>query len=172
MVYVDLDGVKRKLLRKESTIPTALEWPIKDWKSWSQLKEERLNTDNVNDRFPLNWKDLEEEYNNRDCPLALGGYPHGFFGLLAHLLGYKNLFYFYYDEPDLIKDMLNTFTDLWIAIWEEVASRVDVDVAHIFEDVSSGKGSMISPLLVKEFMIPYYKRLTGFLKSRGVQIIG
>jgi uroporphyrinogen decarboxylase len=171
MVYVDLDGITRKILRKESTIPTALDWPIRDWKNWLQIKEERLTTGNLKERFPSNWKELVNKYNNRDYPLAVGGYPHGFFGLLAHLLGYKNLFYFYYDAPDLIRDMLDTFTSLWIAIWEEVLSYVDFDVAHIFEDVSSGKGSMISPSMVREFMIPYYQRITDFLKGRGVNII-
>jgi len=63
------------------------------------------------------------------------------------------------------------FTDLWIAIWEEVLSEIDVDCAHIWEDVSSGKGSMISPRTFREFMIPYYKKATDFLKGRGVDVI-
>jgi uroporphyrinogen decarboxylase len=171
MVYVDLDGVTRKMLRKESTIPTALDWPIRDWESWLRIKEERLATGNMTARFPSNWNELVNTYRNRDYPLAVGGYPHGFFGLLAHLLGYKNLFYLYYDAPDLIHDMLDTFTSLWIEIWEEILSYVDIDVAHIFEDVSSGKGSMISPSMVREFMIPYYQRITGFLKNHGVNVI-
>jgi uroporphyrinogen decarboxylase len=171
MVYVDLDGVTRKLLRKESTIPTALDWPIKDRKTWRRVKEERLNTKNIGERFPANWPRLLQEYRNRDYPLAVGGYPNGLFGLPAHILGYKNLFYLYYDDPDLVREMLDTFTDLWIAIWEEIFSQVEVDVAHIFEDVSSGKGSMISPSMVKEFMVPRYKRITDFLKGRGVKVI-
>ena len=39
LTYVDLDGVKRKYLKKEATIPTALDWPIKDWESWNKIKE-------------------------------------------------------------------------------------------------------------------------------------
>jgi len=171
LVYIDLDGVTRKLLRKESTLPTAMEWPIEDWKSWLEIKEKRLNARDLSGRFPKNWDSQIKEYKDRDFPLALGGYPHGFFGLPAHLLGYKNLFYLYYDEPGLIKDMLGTFTDLWIALWEEVISQVEIDVVHIFEDVSSGKGSMISPATVREFMVPYYKRITDFLKGHGVDVI-
>jgi uroporphyrinogen decarboxylase len=58
-----------------------------------------------------------------------------------------------------------------MAIWEEVTAQVDVDVAHIWEDMSSSRGSMISTATFREFMTPYYKRLTDFLKSRGVQVI-
>jgi uroporphyrinogen decarboxylase len=171
MVYIDLDGVKRKLLRKESTIPTAMAWPVTDEKSWKKLKEERLNIKDIKKRFPVNWYDLVRKYNNRDYPLALGGYPLGFFGLPAHLLGYENLFYLYYDQPDLIIEMLNTFTELWLAIWEEVLGDVDIDVLHIFEDVSSGTGSLISPAVIRKFMLPCYRRVTSFFKERGIDVI-
>ena len=30
---------------------------------------------------------------------------------------------------------------------------------------------MVSPRAIKEFMLPYYKRLTGFLKGKGVKNI-
>lgn len=171
LVYIDIDGITRKYAKQESTIPTSIDWPVKDWESWLKIKEERLNFDNIGQRFPKNWNDLLKEYKNRDYVLAIGGFPIGFFGVLAHILGYANLFYFYYDQPDLLKDILETFTQLWIAIWSEVFSQVDVDVVHIWEDVSAGKGSMISKEIFQTFMTPYYKKLTGFLKSTGIKNI-
>ena len=171
ITYIDLDGVKRIYLKEEATIPTAIEWPIKDWDSWNKIKEERLNLDNIRERFPKNWNNLLKEYKNRDYPLSIGGYPLGIFGVLAHLIGYENLFYYYYDKPDLIKDILNTFTDIWVSVWEEVISVIDIDCVHFWEDVSTGKASMVSPATFREFMAPYYKKLTSFLKARGVDII-
>ena len=85
-----------------------------------------------------------QEYKTRDYPLAVGGYPIGFFGTLVHLLGYENIFLKYYDEPDLVHDILDHFTTLWIAIWEEILADVEVDCCHIWEDMSSTKGVMIS----------------------------
>ena len=152
-------------------MPASLDWIIKDWDSWNKIKEEKLNLDDVGKRFPKNWNNLLKEYKNRDYPLALGGYPLGIFGTLAHLIGYENLFYLYYDKPDLIHDILKTFTNLWISIWEEVLYQVDIDCFHFWEDVSSGKGSMVSPATFREFMTPYYKKLISFLKSKGVNII-
>ena len=169
--YVDIDGVSRRFQKHEGVMPTAMAWPIKDWTSWLRIKEERLRLDNVLERFPSHWPELVTAYRHRDYPLSLGGYPIGFFGLMAHLLGYMNLFYFYYDQPDLVKDMLQHLTTLWISIWEEVLSQVDVDCVHIFEDVSAAKGSMVSPEIFKEFMSPYYRQLADFLKGHGVDII-
>ena len=169
--YIDVDGVKRLFLKDEATIPTSLEWPITDRKSWEKLKEERLNLNNISDRFPSNWPELVKEYNDRDYPLAVGGYPQGFFGTLAHLIGYENLFLWYCMEPELVHDILDTFTSVWLAVFEEVISQVEIDHWQIFEDISFGKGSMISVPMVQEFLSPYIRRIADFLKSKGVNII-
>ncbi len=171
ILYIDIDGVERRFLKKESTIPTSMKWPVKDRKSWEQLKDERLNVKDISGRFPPHWPDLVEEYKNRDYPLALGGYPQGFFGTLAHLIGYENTFIWYALEPALIHDIIGTFTEIWIAVFSEVLERVDIDMWHIWEDISFGKGSMISPAMVREFMNPYIRRVGDFLKARGVNVI-
>jgi len=171
MIYIDIDGVKRKFMKKTGVIPASIEMVIKDRKSWEKLKSERLNLENISKRFPSNWKELLKEYRNRDYPLALGGYPYGYFGTLVTLMGYEKLFFNYSDDPKLIHDIQKTFTDLWIAVYEEVLSQTDVDLFFIWEDVSGNKGSLISPASIKEFMLPYYKRLTAFLKEHGVDII-
>lgn len=169
--YTDIDGVTRMFLKEQATIPAGMDWPIKDRKSWEMLKAERLNPADISGRFPANWDSMVEEYRNRDYPLAIGGYPHGLFGTPSHLMGYEKLFEMYYDDPELVHDITGTFTDLWIAVYEEVLSRVEVDHIHFWEDISFGKGPMVSPGIVKEFMLPYYERIISFLKSRGVEII-
>jgi uroporphyrinogen-III decarboxylase len=169
--YLDIDGVIRLFLKESATMASGWDWPIKDAKSWQQLKDERINLNNVRARLPQNWSSLVQEYKNRDYPLALGGYPFGFFGTLAHLIGYENLFYMYYDDPKLIHDIMDTFTELWIAVFAEVLADVEIDHLQIWEDISFGSGSMLSVSIIREFMLPYYKRVTGFLKSHGVKLI-
>lgn len=171
LMYRDLDGVVRRFEKSTGVIPTAWENIITDRKSWEKLKEERLNVKNISARFPKNWQAQLAEYKNRDFPLVLGGYPHGFFGTEAHLMGYENLFYAYADAPDLVHDINSTFCDLWIAVYEEVLSQTTADMCVIWEDMSSGTGSMVSPAMIREFMTPYYKRLTGFLKGKGIDIV-
>ncbi|TFG62179.1 MAG: hypothetical protein E4H36_08600 [Spirochaetales bacterium] len=171
LTYVDLDGVVRRFAKGTGVIPMAVKNIISDRASWEKLKDERINLKNLSGRFPKNWDQLVAEYKARDYPLVLGGYPHGFFGTQAHLMGYEHLFYSYADDPELIHDINRTFCDLWIAVFEEVLARTDADMAIIWEDMSSGTGSMVSPGMITEFMSPYYKKLTGFLKGRGIDII-
>ncbi|MDK2897068.1 MAG: hypothetical protein PWP04_1188 [Candidatus Atribacteria bacterium] len=170
LIYKDLDGVKRHFLKETAVLPSGIEYPIKDRRTWNELKE-RLDPKNVEGRLPPNWDELLVLYKDRNFPLALGGYPHGLFGTLATLMGYDKLFINYYDDPSLIHDVNSTFTELWISVYSEVLKDVEIDVVHIWEDLSFGKGPMISPAIIKEFMIPYYKKLTDFLKSKGVDVI-
>jgi uroporphyrinogen-III decarboxylase len=169
--YLDIDGCVRVYQKKESTLPHTKEWILTGPESWKKLKAERLRPEDFTKRLPENWDQLVQEYKNRDYPLSLGGYPYGFFGLLAHLMGYEQLFLAYYDEPEMVKDILNTFTDMWIEIYSVILDCVEVDMCHIFEDISMGAGPMVSVDIFREFMLPCYKRLTSFLKRRGVKNI-
>ncbi|MGQ9615446.1 MAG: uroporphyrinogen decarboxylase family protein [Spirochaetota bacterium] len=171
LTYCDVDGVKRKFLKDTGVIPSGVEWVIKDRRSWERLKDERLNTKNIRGRFPANWNELLTIYRNRDFPLVLGGYPHGYFGTLAQLMGYERLFYSYFDDPALIHDIMRTFTEVWIAVYSEVLSQTDVDLFIFWEDISAGSGSMVSPSMIREFILPYYRRMTDFLKEHGVRVI-
>ena len=171
LVYVDIDGVKRLFSKTTGVLPSALENPIRDWPTWNRLKAERLNLRDIVGRFPPHWPRLLEKYRGRDYPLVLGGYPQGYFGTLAHLMGYERLFYGYTDEPKLIHDIQKTFTEIWIAVYEEVLAQTDVDLFIFWEDISAGTGSMVSPATIREYMLPSFQRLTGFLKAHGVKTI-
>jgi len=160
--YIDIDGGTRRFSKDQQVLPAGLDWIVKDWDTWNKIKEERFSLDNIKGRFPPNWDELVVEYKNRDYPLTVGGYPNGLFGSLTHLMGYLNLFLYYHDDPDLIKDILERLTDVWIAVWEEVTADVDIDLVNLWEDISAGKGSMISPQVFKEFLSPYYKKLVSF----------
>ncbi len=167
--FRDTEGIVKRFQKEQQTMPSGWVWPVTDQKSWEKYKEERLSLDNIRDRFPSNWDEQVKRYENRDFPLALGGYPYGYFGTLAHLMGYENLFISYYENPEMVHDMVGTFTDLWIALYEEVLSEVEIDHLQIWEDISFGNGSMVSHDIIREFQMPYYKKMIGFLKGKGVE---
>ncbi len=171
LIYIDIDGIKKIFSKESENYPSPIDYPVNDLDSWEELKRDRLNINNIKARFPDHWDNLLKRYKERDYPLVLGGAPVGYFGTLAHIMGYENLFLNYYDKPELIHDIQRTFTDLWIAIYSEILSQTDVDLFVFWEDMSAGKGPMISNPIIKEFMVPYYKRMTDFLKSRGVNAI-
>ncbi len=171
LVYVDIDGVTKKYLKEEGVLPVAMKFKMTNWEDWNQLKDERMRLDNIRDRLPPNWDQLVKEYKNRDYPLGIGGTPMGFFGTLGYIMGFENLFISYKLNPKLVHDILERFTEIWILTAEEVLKDVQLDFVTIWEDISFGKGSMISNKAIREFLLPYYKRYTGFLKAHGVDVV-
>jgi len=62
-------------------------------------------------------------------------------------------------------------TTLWLSLWEKVAAEVRIDHIHIWEDMSGKQGSLISPKMVGEFMMPCYERIAAFARSHGVRLM-
>lgn len=170
LIYWDIDGVKKIFNKKTGVLPTPLDYPVYDWDSWNKIKAERLNPLDIKKRFPENWKEKIREYRFRDYPLGVGGLPFGVFGTLAHIMGYENLFCAYYEEPELVHDIISTFTDLWIEIISEILKDVEIDFIQFWEDISGTYGPMVSPNTMREFMVPYYKRITDFGRAHGIPL--
>jgi hypothetical protein len=171
ITYVDMDGVTRLFMKETEVIPSSIDYPVRDRASWEKVKDERLNVKKIDERFPRDWDSKVKRYNQRNCPLMLGGYPYGYFGTLATIMGYERLFYTYYDDPALIHDIQKTFTEVWIETYSRVLQQTEADYLFIWEDMSAGKGSMVSPAIIREFMLPYYQRLTSFIKEHGVKTV-
>lgn len=171
--YKDIDGVTRIYLKKQGVVPCAVDYTIKDMKTWLEVKEERMSMDSASivRRMPLDFFEKLPEYKNRDYALGFGGSPFGFFGLPASLLGYENLFISYYEQPEMIHDMADTFTDIAIAVLAEILKYIEVDYIQLWEDISFGKGSMVSEDCIREFILPYYKKLTSFCRENNINMV-
>ena len=165
----DRDGCFRKEIKDRSTLPSIVDTPVKTREDWEKYKAERLKP-TLEGRLPDNWPELVKEYKHRDYPLGLGQ-QNGFFGTPRYLLGEVDVLTTYYDNPELMKDMVNYLADFWIALFDGVLKEVDVDAMFIWEDMCYKAGPLISPDTFREFILPGYKKLTGFLKERGVKVI-
>jgi hypothetical protein len=168
LILQDSFGVTLKKRKDDASKPQYLAWPVNNREDWEQIKAERFQV-RIEDRLPENWPALIEAYRKRDYPLAIGSGYCGFFGSLRVLLGEVQLFYAYYDKPDLLHEVLNYLTDFWIEIYGYVLQDVQPDSAEFFEDMAYKNGPLISPALFREFMMPYYKKLIGFMRDHGVK---
>jgi uroporphyrinogen-III decarboxylase len=165
----DADGIRKVKYKDGSSMPFWLEYPVKNEKDWETVKDERFNLNSLKKRHVNDMEVSLIDLKSRSFPLCMFGQPVGFFGSLRYLLGEENLFLFYYDKPDLIKNILNYLCDFWIQVAEEILSKTDIDCVLFWEDMSGKNGSLISPKTFREFMTPYYKRLIGFLKNKGIK---
>jgi uroporphyrinogen-III decarboxylase len=159
------------LVRKDSTsLPHPIEWPVTDRASWEELKSERLRIE-IGGRLSPDWPQQVALYRERDWPLVIGGPFLGIFSSLRTLFGFEPLMYTFFDDPALVRDVISHLTELWLALFEEVLSQVEVDYAYYWEDMSYKSGSMVSPRIFREFLTPAYRRINAFFGAHGIDIV-
>lgn len=156
--------------KERAGMPQLVSGPVSNWQDWEQLKAERLKP-TLDGRLPSDWDEMIVEYNARDYPLFIGGPYNGFFGTPGDLIAKDQLLLMYYEDPDLLKDMINYLADFWIALHDQILDHVNVDAASFWEDMCYKNGPMISPAMFREFMLPAYKKMTAFYRDRGISII-
>ena len=153
-----------------SGIPKIIKSPVESREDWTNFKKTKLNPDDAG-RFPENWSEIVKQLNETDAPVQLGLYPGGLYGTLRDLMGVEGSLCAFYDDPELVKDILDYLTDFWISIYTKICKDVKADIIHIWEDMSGKQGSLISPYMIKEFMLPNYRKLRDFADKNSIPIM-
>jgi len=166
IIKTDKMGRVTKMMKGVTTLPQAIDHPIKKPSDWRRLKErlkfsrERLREDE--------WTRLSEEADRKGLPVEVGCL--GFFWFPRDLMGEFTLFRAYLKWPDLIHDILRTYCNLILEVSEHLLDNVRVDIFSFGEDMCYKHGPMISPRLFREFMLPYYREVLGLFRSRGTKL--
>jgi len=154
------------------SMPMFLEFPVKDRESWEDYKK-RLNPHDPC-RQPKDWDKesyigLFEEHQDGPTALCL----NGFYGFGAELMGIPNFLKTFYRDPELVEDMLDHWEYFTIeAIRNSVETLKDrIDLVFWWEDLAEKNGPCISPKLYREFLLPHYKNVAGFLNKNGIRRI-
>ncbi len=153
----------------KSGIPKILRSPVTCLSDWEEIKAKRLDPEDPA-RFPADWKERARCINEQDAPVQIGAYPCGLFGTLRDLMGVEDCLVAFYDDPELVKRIMDDLTDFWLAIFEKICKDVQVDILHIWEDMSGKQGSLISPEFIKEFMLPNYRRFKAFADAHDIAV--
>jgi hypothetical protein len=67
--------------------------------------------------------------------------------------------------------MMEQMLYLETEIIKRVVKDVKVDEADFWEDMAYKAGPLISPTMVRKYMVPRYKKITELLRSNGIDII-
>jgi uroporphyrinogen decarboxylase len=162
------DGMGGKYLRttETSSPPHYLHHPLQTRDDWERLRP-FFASDTIG-RFPLNWDDIAEGYRGSERPVGLR--VGSLYGWLRNWMGVRNISIAFFRDPDWIAEMMDTLTDLWIALIRRALRSVRVDFASWWEDMCYNWGPLVAVRHFEEFMVPRYKRVTDVLKEYGVGI--
>jgi hypothetical protein len=163
-------GVLVKDRKDRSGFPHWIRTPVASRDDWERLKAERLQP-TLDGRLPQNWERFKEAFRNRTFPLILAGYPCGFYGTARFLLGEERVMTEFYDDPEMMHDIMDHLANFWSSIYDQLLGQIDVDGILIWEDMCYKSGPLVSPKIFREFVLPGYRKLTGCLHSHGVNTV-
>ena len=126
----DYRGLTVRNRRDAGSIPEFLDHPVKTRDDWERYKADRLRFD-ARERL-AGLENFAACARRTDAPVQVGAYPWGVFGTPRDLLGAEELLVGFYTQPDLVRDMMHTYTDLWLQLYTAVAETVQLDHIHIW----------------------------------------
>jgi len=152
------------------TIPHYLEFPIKDRLSWERFRDEFLVLD-------ADWRyQSEKALEERARVLRNSQYPVGinfgsFIGWVRNWVGFENLAYMSYDDPELVEEMVAHLTQLKLTYLPPILDKIEFDFASGWEDICFNSGPLLSPRVFQDIIMPYMRPVMTMLRQHGIDII-
>ena len=161
------DGLGRlmKLIKATATIPLPVEYTVSNMDDWLAVKHMFQY-----DPARVNAADLERAAALQEQGVLVRATMQGGFDLPRELMGEENACLCYYEEPELMQDILDTATETALHVMEEISKRLTIDVLFVHEDMAGKSGPLIGPDLVRQYINPYYRKVWDLVNSRGTRL--
>jgi len=153
--------------QRQQVMPTYLKHTVSSRRDWEEEVLPRLDA-----QTPERWAGFAERAARHREKLGRGECLHlaaviGGYMFLRSLIGPVELLYAFHDSPDLIHTMMQTWRDFMITC----LTRVQAEVGPFFklmlaEDICYKSGPLISPGMMREFLLQHYRALYDELQHR------
>jgi len=161
----DQYGRTVKLIKSSATLPLPLDYPVKTMDDWLRIKHHYAYSD---ERFGARWQEMADAWRAEGRVVCVS--IPGAFDEPRQLMGEEALCVAYYEQPELIQDMLDTIGETAFRVLDIVSSRTLVDQLDVHEDFAGKSGPLIGPRLIQRFVKPYYRRIWDMLSARGARV--
>ena len=165
LVVRDFMGRRAQLSKKAATLPLPMDNPVRNMDDWLAIKRHYEFSE---ERFGPEWEARTRQLQEDGYVVSVsipGGYDEP-----RQLMGDEGLLMAYYDQPELIHDILETIGETAFRVLDRVSSSVLIDELNVHEDMAGNNGPLIGPRQVTEFIKPYYRRIWDMLESRGARV--
>ena len=76
-----------------------------------------------------------------------------------------------YEEPEAMHELIDYLTDFELQLAEEICTHLKPNGLFHHDDWGSQTSTFMSPAMFEEFYLPGYKKIYGYYKSHGVELI-
>lgn len=164
-IWRDELGRTMKLIKRSATLPLPLDFPVRDMDTWLQVKP--LYTFSPE---RIDWQQVERARQAQaEGALVVASIPGGY-DTPRELMGDEAACVAYYEQPELMREILATLGETAFQVLERVSDRLRIDQLSVHEDLAGKSGPLVGPRQVREFIKPYYRHVWDMLSARGTRI--
>jgi uroporphyrinogen-III decarboxylase len=164
---VERDYLGRTMMldKRTATIALPQNFPVKSMDDWLKLKPLFEYRDGR-----IDWEQLSKAKQlQRDGALVLAGIP-GAYDMVRELMGEEMSCLAYYDQPELLQDILDTLHATAKRVLEQVSEHITIDQLSVHEDLAGRSGPLVGPSQVTQYFKPYFSDIWQMLSSRGTRM--
>ncbi|QSX09158.1 uroporphyrinogen decarboxylase [Alkalibacter rhizosphaerae] len=108
---------------------------------------------------------------DRDEYFATAFVAPGIFEQCHYLMEMQRTLLNFYEEPELMHELIDFIADWEVQYAEQICKYLKPTALFHHDDWGSQKASFISPEMFEEFYVPAYKKVYGYYKEHGVELI-
>lgn len=165
--YVGIDhyGRRVRMDKKTSTIPLPENYPVETMDDWLKIKHMfEYDACRISDDEIMKAKALQDQ------GVLIKSEILGGFDILRELMGEENCCIAFYEDPELIEEILGTISETNVRVLSQISKKLTIDQLSVHEDMAGKTAPMIGPNLVREFIVPYYLKSWELVKDAGTKL--
>lgn len=165
----DGNGAMLRRHKKHDTTPEHVGFSVKNYADWREVRGRLTDVDlkRVNFAAYREAKEIAAKTNRYFCWSGIN-----VFEAMHPVCGHEHMLVGMAMEPEWIEDMVNVYTDLTIALQEELFAREGYpDGIFYYEDMGFKERPFMSPRMYKELIFPAHKRSIDFAHAHNLPVI-
>ncbi|MCC7491885.1 MAG: hypothetical protein IT204_06035 [Fimbriimonadaceae bacterium] len=162
-------GVTQKVWTHRASVPEFLDFTVVDRASWARVKERMTPAE---DR--VNWAHLERAWRSwrESGAWIVGGGWFGFDVLHSWFVGTERVLLAMAEDPDWVREMIDTMLDLNLAMLEAAWDRgYTFDCLRWPDDLAFVKGPFFSNQMYRDIVQPAHRRACEWAHAHGAYVL-
>jgi uroporphyrinogen decarboxylase len=114
------------------------------------------------------------EYVSNVLPEGMKAAAFGFGGIFENstwLMGLQPFSYALQDQPDLVEAISQRVGELSAATCAQVVAIDNVDMVFLSDDLGYYSGTLVSPNVIRQYVLPHYKKIVDIAHKAGKLVI-
>jgi len=115
-------------------------------------------------------REVKEAVDEAGGEIAVFGGCRSAFGFLFIALGFENLSIAMYEEPELLKELVQAADDYWTEVGLRLI-EAGCDALYVADDMGMNGHTLIAPDMLREFFLPSLKKQVETWKAAGGRVL-